>query len=179
VQHALICTDGSLLIFAALQLELGLEGLALARGQLELDGGDHFSGTLTGPEIADGELAGIRPIGVDGRIHLMRRDLHQVFQHSFRFRFADTFEKRLEGLVVRSLRHEPVQDAIDRLRDSLGGHGTDCQAICAGVFCPLAAKDDLEVRNIVFVLVPADAVEPEICNVMLSAGIEAAANLDP
>ena len=52
------------------------------------------------------------------------------------------------------------------------------QAVRAGVVAPLAAEHDLEVRHLVAADVAADAVEAEVGDVVLAAGVEAAADLD-
>ena len=179
MQHGLVCTDGSLLVFAALQLELGLEGFAFARGQLEFDGGDHFAGTFTGTEIADGELASIGPIGVDGR----STSCGGISIRFSSIRLDSALPIRLindwkDSSSVRSATNRP-SNPIDRFRDSLGGYRANRQAIGSGVFCPLAAKDDLEMRNVVSVLVATDTVKAKVGDVVLPAGIEAAADLDP
>ena len=71
-----------------------------------------------------------------------------------------------------------VGDAVHRFGDALGRHRADRQAVGAGVLLPLAAEHDLEVRHGVAVHVAADAVEAEVGDVVLAAGVEAAADLD-
>ena len=103
----------------------------------------------------------------------------QVFEHGLDFALADASDEVLEGLVPGALGDKVLGQAGDDFGDVLGGHGTGGQAKGTGVFPPLAAQDDLKVRHGDAVDLAAVAVEADVGRVVLAAGVEAAADLDP
>ena len=69
-------------------------------------------------------------------------------------------------------------EAVDHFGNSLGRDRPDGQAVRPAVFGPLAADHDLEMGNGVAADVAAVAVEADVGDVVLAAGVEAAADLD-
>src|SRR6185503_16292044 len=87
----------------------------------------------------------------------------------------DEFVKRLSRCPLFQI---AIRDAIDRLGNAFRRHRADRETVRSGVIGPLASQDHLEMWHCVSVLVPADTVEAQIGDMMLAAGIEAAADLD-
>ncbi len=178
VEHGLIGELGGLGDVLLFEGELGFESLAFAGSELEINGGDHFAGALADAHVAEGEDARVVPVRVERGIRGVGRNFGEVLDHELTFGFADAADVGLEGFAGLALLDVAGGDARDGGGNALGGDGADGQAVGAGVFGPLAAEDDLEVGGGEAALVAADAVEAEIGNVMLAAGVETAADLD-
>ena len=84
----------------------------------------------------------------------------------------------MESLVLGSFCNVAGREPIHDFGNALRRHGADGETVRARVVLPLAAQHHLEMRHRVSVLHAAHAVEAEIADVMLAAGIEAAADLD-
>ena len=81
------------------------------------------------------------------------------------------------SLVRRSVRKR-VGDEIHRVRNALRRHRANRKTVGAGIILPFATEENLEVGDHVVALLAAHSVEAEIGNVVLAAGIEAAADFD-
>jgi hypothetical protein len=178
MQHRLICRLSGPLVLSAIEFQLRFERFAFAVPQLEFNIRDHFAGAFTDTQITDRELSCVCPIRVEGRICLMQGNFHQIFQHALALGFTDPLHKRLEGFISISLCHILAGNAVQSLRNSFRRYGANRQAVSAGILRPLAAEDDLEMRDVVFVFVAAHAIETQIGDMVLSTGIEAAADFD-
>ena len=102
----------------------------------------------------------------------------QIIQHLLDLDFANALDKCLERFILLTLRHIPTRESLHHFGDSLRRDRAHRQTIGAGVVSPLAAQHNLEVRHGVVPGMTADAIKTKIGNVMLSTGIEAAADLD-
>ena len=108
----------------------------------------------------------------------MRRHGGELVQHALDAHLAGALNEGAEGLALLALGHVAAGEALDHVRDALGRHGADGQAVRAAILLPLPAQHHLEMRHGVAVEVAADAVEAQIGHVVLAAGVEAAADLD-
>ncbi len=158
--------------------QLRFEIQPLGRAQLELQCGDDFAGAFAGADVAHAEFARVAPIAVEGRVLFVGRHLHQVLDHPARLRFAepvDKCRKRFPGLPLVDV---PAGDALDHRRDVFGRHAADGQPVAAGVVRPLTAEQDLKMRHLVVADGAAVAVEADVGQMMLAAGVETTAHLD-
>src|SRR5512145_643269 len=102
----------------------------------------------------------------------------QVIQHLFDLELANPLDKGLKAFLFLTLRHIPARESLHHLRDALRRDRAHGQTIRAGIVRPLATQHNLKVRYGITSRMAAHTVKPEIGNVMLSAGIEATADLD-
>src|SRR6476659_6391430 len=103
----------------------------------------------------------------------MRGNLGQVIQHVLDLDLSNTLDKRLEGFVLLALAHIPTGESFHHFGDSLRRNSAHRQTIRAGVMPPLSAQHNLKMRDCVISRVTTDTIKSEICNVVLSTGVEA------
>ena len=82
--------------FAALELQLRFEHLALRCRELEFGRRDDFACALAFAQIADTVLASIAPILIELGCDVVRRHDHQVFDHLLALGFADALDEGAE-----------------------------------------------------------------------------------
>ena len=159
-------------------MELSLERFPLDRDQLEVDRRYHLARALAHAVVTHGEHARVSPVAVEGGVLLVGRHGGQLVEHLAAGRLADALDEVLERLARIVLGQVAAGDQVDRLRDVARRHRPDRQTVGAGVVAPLAAQHHLEVRDRVVVALAAHAVEAQVGDVMLTAGVEAARHLD-
>ncbi len=108
----------------------------------------------------------------------MLRNRSEVVDHLLARGLADARDEVMERLGRFTLREIAARDPVDRLGDALRRYRADRQAIGASVVLPLAAEHDLKMRHGVSILVAAYSIEAEVGDMVLAAGVEAAADLD-
>src|SRR6266853_5816164 len=108
----------------------------------------------------------------------MRRNGGELLDHLLALGFSDAFDETLKSFARQTIRPVPAGDSIHGLRNSFGRHRADGETVGARIVGPLAAQQNLKMGDCVAVLIPADAVEAQIGDVVLATGIEAAADLD-
>src|SRR6266498_2202585 len=108
----------------------------------------------------------------------MRGNLGQIIQHVLDLDFSNTLDKRLERFVLLTLVHIPTGESFHDFRDSLRRNSAHRQSIRACVMPPLTAQHNLKMRDCVISRVTAYTIEPEIRNMVLSTGVEAATHFD-
>src|SRR5206468_12443835 len=118
------------------------------------------------------------PIGIEGSILFVSRNVHQRLQHGSQFLLSDSLDEILKRLASLALSHEAIRDQFHHLRDLLRRHGSHRQAIRTGVILPLAAQHNLEMRNLAIADRPAGSIKTKIRDVVLSARIETTADFD-
>ena len=160
------------------ELELGLEHLTLRAGQIKLRERHHLAGALADTHVADAEFTRIAPVAVVVGVNLVKRHGRQVIDHLAKRALADPRGEVVEALRSLASGNEASGDAPHHFRNVLGRHRADGEPVGAAVVDPLAAQHHLEVGDHVTPDVPAYPVEPEVADVVLPAGVEAAADLD-
>src|SRR5262249_18349747 len=134
---------------------------------------------LADAHVADRVLARVVPVGIEGDVVGPARHLDEVLEEGADLGLAGALDERLEALVLVALTRVRLRQARHDLGDVLGRHGADREPEGARVLFPLAAEHDLEVRHGIAGDLSADTPEPEVGDVVLAAGVEAAADLDP
>ncbi len=179
VEHGVVRGSVSLLEFGFIEKDVGLEGFPLTSGQLKVGQGDDLSGALSLAHVADGEFACISPVAVERRVFLVGGDRSEVLEHTFDFAFAGALDKSLEAFVPLAFLHEALGETGDDRGYILGRHSRHRQTEGAGVLQPLTPQHNLEVGYGDAADLAADAVEADVGGVVLSARVEASADLDP
>src|ERR1041385_658023 len=108
----------------------------------------------------------------------MRRKTCQIVQHLFDLHLAYALDKLLEAFISLTFRYIPTREPLYHFRDALRRDRTHCQSIGTSIMSPLPTQHNLEVRHRVIPRMAADAVKTKVGNVMLTAGIKTAADLD-
>jgi hypothetical protein len=85
----------------------------------------------------------------------------------------------VEGFRLLSITPELLDDTLYYLGDLFGWHCPNGKSEGARIAVPLSAQHHLEVWNLESIHGTAVPKETDVCNVMLTAGIETAADLDP
>ena len=109
---------------------------------------------------------------------MLGKILRQFVEYLANLRLADALHEVCEAFVLLPHPQIKICEALDSVGDSLGGDCYDRQPVRTGVLFPLPADDNLKVWNLVTVDGTADTVETDIANVVLSATIEATADLN-
>src|SRR2546426_377315 len=155
-----------------------LEQLALACRQGKFRLADNFARAFAGAKIVQGKLARIAPISVIRRIGVMRRDLRQIIEHHLDTLLAEPIDEVLKRLALFSLAHISFSDAVNGFRNPLRRNSANSEAVLACVVPEFTAQHDLKMRHLIAIDVTVDAVKTDVSDVMLAAGVEAAAHLN-
>ena len=102
----------------------------------------------------------------------------EIREHLLEFTFSDPRNELLKRFSALTFAREAGRNAVHDFRCALGWDCTDGQSICAAILFPFPAEDELEMRDRVAANHAVDAVKADVRNVMLAAGVEAAADLD-
>ena len=160
-------------------MNLGSEDDPFCGSRLKFVLGDHFTRTFTLADISNTVLSGVGPIGIEIRINLVfRRILCEVLQNLSNLRLADALHEFWKALAVFPRPQIKVGDTIQSIRNSLGGYGNDWKTVGTGVFFPLPAQYDLEMRDFKSLQSPTHSVKANISNVVLSTAVETTTDLD-
>ena len=98
----------SLVEGALVEEHLGFEDLAFGSCEAHLRDGHHFAGALADAHVADGVLARIAPVRIEGWVALVRRHLLQRLDELAQIRLADAPREGLEALALGALFSEPI-----------------------------------------------------------------------
>src|SRR5207244_9060512 len=103
----------------------------------------------------------------------------RVFLHDFLQRFlANPAAVSFEAFLALTLADVAIGKTIDQIGNLFRRDRAHRQRVGARILLPLAAEHDLKVWNGVAVDISAVAVEPDVRDVVLAAGIEAATDLE-
>src|SRR5262249_46607705 len=119
VQHRFVSDACRRVNVAGFKLELRLEGFALAGCQLEIDRRHDLAGAFSHSHVACRELARVRPVTIEGRVVLVARDLAEIIDHFFAFRFADPRDKPMKGFTRPAMIEISLRDAVYCFRNTL------------------------------------------------------------
>ena len=126
----------------------------------------------------DREFARIAPIGVQRAVHGIGGTAEKASTISLSAFLPMRATVVLEALVRLALGEILLGHVVDELGDALRRHRADGQAVGGAVVFPLPAHEDAEVRHGRAADLARDAVEADVGQVMLAAGVEAAGHLD-
>src|SRR4029077_14537772 len=102
----------------------------------------------------------------------------QILQEILDLLFADAPDEILEALVLQALAHVVFRDRQHRLRYPLGWNGANGYSVFPRIVVKFSAKDHLKMRHLEALHVAVDAVKADVGNMMLAAGVKAAANFN-
>ena len=106
------------------------------------------------------------------------RHFHQILKHLAALGLANARDEILKTLVALPFLHKPPRDPFDHRGHVLGRHRTDGETVRARVVLPLAAEQHLKMRHLAVAEGAAVPIKTDVGQMMLAAGIEAAAHLD-
>jgi hypothetical protein len=92
--------------------------------------------------------------------------------------FSDALDECLKRFILLAFAHVPPGESLHHFGNAFRRNGSHCQAIRACVVSPLASKHNLKVWDGIVPGVTAHAIESQVGDVVLSAGIETTANFD-
>src|SRR6185295_746590 len=106
------------------------------------------------------------------------RRTRQVLEQTLQFSFPNSLAKVLESFAVAAVGYVSCREAGNHFGNVLGRNRDNRKTVRSRVVIPLASEDHLEVRHGVAAHFAADTIEPQVGHVMLTATVEAPADLD-